>query len=82
MGILVRQEEGRSGPRTEACVSVQLESRHFFQMRDTVQDRNGRTGTVQEGWSLYAVVAWEDGRREEVDQFDPRVVVIQRGDAP
>ena len=62
-------------------MSVQLESRHFFQARDMVQDRDGRTGTVVEVQSLYATVAWEDGAREEVDQFDPRVLVIQRADA-
>jgi hypothetical protein len=45
-----------------------------------VQDRNGRTGTVVEVQSLYATVAWEDGAREEIDQFDPRVLVIQRAD--
>jgi hypothetical protein len=46
-----------------------------------VQDRDGRTGTVAEVQSLYATVVWEDGAREEVDQFDPRVLVIQRADA-
>lgn len=65
----------------EARVSAQLESRHFFQEGDVVQDRDGRTGTVAEVLSLYATVAWEDGAREEVDQFDPRVLVIQRADA-
>jgi len=56
-------------------------SRHFFQARDMVQDRDGRMGTVVEVQSLYATVVWEDGGREEVDQFDPRVLVIQRADA-
>jgi hypothetical protein len=46
-----------------------------------VQDRDGRVGTVVEVRSLYATIAWEDGAREEVDQFDPRVLVIQRADA-
>jgi hypothetical protein len=46
-----------------------------------VQDRDGRTGRVAEVQSLYATVAWEDGAREEIDQFDPRVLVIQRADA-
>jgi hypothetical protein len=46
-----------------------------------VQDRDGRTGTVVEFQPLYATVAWEDGGREEIDQFDPRVLVIRRADA-
>lgn len=61
-------------------MSAQLESRHFFRARDTVQHRNGSYGTVVEGWALYAVVEWDDGRREEVDQFDPAVVVIDRAE--
>lgn len=61
-------------------MSVQLESRHFFRMRDTVQHLNGQTGTVAEGHSLYATIVWQDGRREEVDQFDPFVVVIERAE--
>lgn len=61
-------------------MSLQLESRHFFRTRDTVQHLNGDMGTVVEGFSLYATVAWTDGRREEVDQFDPFVVVIERAE--
>ena len=30
------------------------------------------------GRALFAVVEWTDGRREEVDQFDPRVEVVER----
>lgn len=65
----------------EACVSGQLESRHFFRERDTVQHLNGTTGTVVNGQSLYATIDWADGRREEVDQFDPDVMVVERGAA-
>jgi len=61
-------------------VSGQLESRHFFRERDTVQHRDGLTGTVIDGHALYALVAWSDGRCEEVDQFEPSVVVIERAD--
>jgi hypothetical protein len=62
-------------------VSAQLESRHFYRARDTVRDRNGYLGTVVEGFALYATVVWSDGRREEVDQFDPRVEVIERAES-
>lgn len=62
-------------------MSIQLESRHYFRARDTVQDRNGELGTVLEGYALYATVAWSDGRREEVDQFDPFIFVVERADS-
>ena len=62
-------------------MSAQLESRHFFQARDMVQHRDGRTGTVVQAESLYAVIAWDSEGREEVDQFDPRVLVVQRSEA-
>jgi hypothetical protein len=64
----------------EACVSGQLESRHFFRERDTVQHRSGTFGTVVSGQSLYATIDWADGRREEVDQFDPAVMVVERAE--
>jgi hypothetical protein len=59
-------------------VSTQLESRHFLKPGDAVQHVDGRTGTVAEAFALYAVVQWEEGRPEEVDQLDPRVFVTQR----
>jgi hypothetical protein len=59
-------------------VSTQLESRHFLHRGDTVQHVEGRTGTVAESFALWAVVRWEDGRQEEVDQLDHRVSVIER----
>lgn len=62
-------------------VSGQLESRHYFKANDTVQHSRGEVGTVVGGYALYATIAWSDGRTEEVDQFDPLVVVIQRAGA-
>ena len=55
-----------------------MESRHFFRVGDTVEEIGGDTGKIVEGTALYAVVEWSDGRREEVDQFDPRIGVIER----
>lgn len=59
-------------------MSGQLESRHFFRERDVVQDLDGFFGTVVSGEALYATIDWTDGRREEVEQFDPSVVVVER----
>lgn len=59
-------------------MSVQLESRHFFLARDVVQHFTGLTGEVRESLALYAVIRWEDGREEEVDQLDPRITVVER----
>lgn len=61
-------------------MSVQLESRHFYKARDIVQHQDGGFGAVVEGQALYAVIEWFDGRREEVDQFDPLVWVVQRAE--
>lgn len=61
-------------------VSGQLESRHFFRPRDTVQTLDGLTGQVVEGRALYALIRWTDGREQEIDQFDPTVEVLQRGE--
>lgn len=61
-------------------MSVQLESRHFFRMKDTVQHRDGLFGTVVDGQALYATVLWSDGHRQEVDQFDPHIVVVTRAE--
>jgi hypothetical protein len=57
-----------------------MESRHFLKSGDTVEHIDGRQGTVAESFALYAVVRWEDGREEEVDQLDPRVSVITRAE--
>ena len=61
---------------------MQVESRHFMKVDDTVEDSSGARGCVVEGWALYAVVQWSDGRRAEVEQFDPRVVVVERAVKP
>jgi hypothetical protein len=60
-------------------VSGQLESNHYYRPGDRVRQLNGELGIVIEGWTLYAVVVWDDGRSEEGDQFDPRLSVIERG---
>lgn len=62
-------------------MSAQLESRHFFRVRDTVQHLDGQIGTVVEGQALYATILWGDGRREEIDQFDSRVMVLERAES-
>lgn len=59
-------------------MSVQLESRHFFLARDTVQSAAGVMGEVVEAMALYARIRWEDGREEEVDQLDPWITVVER----
>jgi hypothetical protein len=59
-----------------------MESRHFMKVGDIVQNSGGTFGRVVEGWALYAVVDWTDGRREEIDQFDPRVEVVERAVEP
>jgi hypothetical protein len=61
-------------------VSGQLESRHFLKSGDTVQHLTGLLGTVSDSFALYAVVEWDDGRREEVEQLDPTVIVLERGE--
>ncbi|MEX2572008.1 MAG: hypothetical protein WD737_11975 [Gemmatimonadota bacterium] len=61
-------------------MSGQLESPHFFQTGDTVRAIDGSLGTVVEGESLYALIEWRTGAREELDQFDPRVLVVQRAE--
>jgi hypothetical protein len=35
-------------------------------------------GRVHDALTLYAVVEWDDGGREEVDQLDPRLSVVER----
>lgn len=66
----------------EASVSLQVESRHFLRVDDVVEHSSGVTGQVVEGWALYALVQWSDGRRQEVEQFDPQVVVVERAVKP
>lgn len=57
---------------------MQAESRHFLLRGDTVQHIRGMTGTVVESMALWAVVRWDDGRQEEVEQLDPNVFVLER----
>jgi hypothetical protein len=68
-------------PYREGSVSGQLESRHFFRTRDTVQHVDGYFGTVMEAQALFATILWDDQRHEEIDQFDPRVAVFERAEA-
>lgn len=55
-----------------------MESRHFLRVDDTVEDSTGDIGRVIEASALYAVVEWSDGRRQEVDQFEPEIWVVLR----
>jgi hypothetical protein len=57
---------------------MQLESAHFLRTGDGVRHADGREGFVVEAAALYAVVRWELGSEEEVEQLDPRVVVVER----
>jgi hypothetical protein len=59
-------------------LSGQLESPHFFRRGDSVRNIDGREGTISEAWALFAEIMWDNGIREEVEQFDSRVVVMQR----
>lgn len=59
-------------------MSSQLESRHFFRTGDTVQHRSGPLGEVADSHALFALICWTDGRHEEIEQFDPRVLVLER----
>jgi hypothetical protein len=61
-------------------LSGQLESRHFFRENDKVQRRDGLFGTVSDSRPLFAIILWDDGTKDEVDQFDPAVVVIERAE--
>jgi hypothetical protein len=66
----------------EALVSLQTESRHFLKVNDTVLEVGGETGRVVDASALYALVQWRDGRRQEVEQFDPRIAVVERAPEP
>ncbi|HEU0016439.1 MAG TPA: hypothetical protein VFQ45_22355 [Longimicrobium sp.] len=57
---------------------MQLESAHYMRDGDVVRHDAGRSGSVVEARALYAVVRWDDGTEEEVDQLDPAVVVVER----
>lgn len=59
-------------------MTAQIESNHFYRSGDTIRRHDGRVGVVTEGHSLFAIVTWNDGAREEVDQFDPSIIVELR----
>lgn len=59
-------------------MSTHLESRHFFMADDRVQRVDGTAGFVVESMALWAVIEWEGGGREEVEQLDPAVWVTDR----
>lgn len=67
-----------SNPIAHELVSIQSESRHFLKAGDQVEHVAGRAGTVVEAYTLYAVVRWDDGGQEEIDQLDPAVAVTER----
>jgi hypothetical protein len=62
-------------------VSSNLESRHFYLTDDRVRRLDGIEGQVLESMALWAVIRWEDGRVEEIDQLDPGVYVVDRASA-
>lgn len=54
-------------------------SPHQFARRDEVQRlADNLVGAVREHTRLRAVIEWEGGTTEEVEQFDPRIVVVHR----
>lgn len=57
---------------------MQLESAHYLRRGDLVRHAAGREGNVVEAMALFAVVRWDDGSQEEVEQLDPAVVVTER----
>ena len=57
---------------------MQLESAHFMRTGDEVRHADGRSGRVVQSLTLWAVVAWEEGGEQEVEQLDPRVTVTER----
>ncbi len=75
---LFERLEGPNHTHDEERLSSQLESQHFFRHGDTVIALDGAVGRIVEEWALYAIVEWSGGEREELEQFDPRVSVIQR----
>lgn len=49
-----------------------MSSIHSFREAAVITDMNGLRGVVASATALYALIHWEDGREEEIDQFDPR----------
>jgi hypothetical protein len=58
--------------------NMQLESAHYMRTGDLVRHDAGRTGSVVEAMTLWATVRWDDGSQEEVEQLDPKIVVVER----
>ncbi len=58
--------------------TMQLESAHYMRTGDLVRHDGGRTGSVVEAMTLWATVRWDDGSQEEVEQLDPKIVVVER----
>jgi len=59
-------------------LSEQLESIHYFRDGDFVRALDGRAGLVRVAVTLFAIIGWDAGYEEEVDQFDPGITVIRR----
>jgi hypothetical protein len=57
---------------------MQLESAHFLRRGDLVRHAAGREGIVVDAMALYAVVRWDDGTQDEVEQLDPLILVTER----
>ena len=57
---------------------MQLESAHFLRRGDLVRHAAGREGSVVDAMALYAVVRWDDGTQDEVEQLDPLIMVTER----
>ncbi len=57
---------------------MQLESAHFLRRGDLVRHAAGHEGTVVDAMALYAVVRWDDGTQDEVEQLDPQILVTER----
>lgn len=51
-------------------------SPHSFEEGWLVVDPNGLRGAVHQASALYAIIHWEDGREEEIEQNDPRFTAI------
>jgi hypothetical protein len=54
--------------------------RHYFRPGDRVIRRDGLEGQVVETTALYALVRWAGELRTWIEQHDPAVAILQRGD--
>lgn len=57
-----------------------MDGLHLFDAGDGATRYDGVRGIVTEASALWATVAWEDGRSEEVEQGDPTVWAFQLDD--